>query len=146
MSHPQDLSLREQVGAVSSGALDPAELLDATFARIEERDTALNSVVVKFPEEARRMLAEAPPGPLHGIPVVVKDMFRLPWYAPRDGAPTEAAPPGESAVYRRLRDAGAVIAGIAQCHYWGAGSWPRRSAPTVAAASASPRPTAALPA
>jgi Asp-tRNA(Asn)/Glu-tRNA(Gln) amidotransferase A subunit family amidase len=68
------------------------------------------------------MLAEAPPGPLHGVPVVVKDMFRLPWYAPRDGAPREAAPPGESAVYRRLREAGAVIVGIGQCHYWGAGS------------------------
>jgi Asp-tRNA(Asn)/Glu-tRNA(Gln) amidotransferase A subunit family amidase len=56
------------------------------------------------------------------VPVVVKDMFRLPWYAPRDGAPAEALPPGESAVYRQLRDAGAVIVGIAQCHYWGAGS------------------------
>jgi indoleacetamide hydrolase len=54
--------------------------------------------------------------------VVVKDMFQLPWYAPRDGAPGEAAPRGESAVYRRLRDAGAVIVGIAHAHYWGAGS------------------------
>ena len=122
MSHPQDLSLREQAAAVASGALDATELLDATFARIEERDGALNSVVVRFPDEARRMLADAPPGPLHGVPVLVKDMFRLPWYAPTDGAPGEAAPPGESAVYRRLRDAGAVIAGISQCHYWGAGS------------------------
>ena len=122
MSHPQDLSLREQAAAVATGALDAGELLDATFARIEERDAALNSVVVRFADEARAMLAHAPPGPLHGVPVVVKDMFRLPWYAPRDGAPGEAAPPGESAVYRRLRDAGAVIAGIGQCHYWGAGS------------------------
>ncbi len=122
MSHPQDLSLRDQAAAVASGALDAEELLDATFARIEERDGALNSVVVRFPDEARQMLADAPHGPLHGVPVAVKDMFRLPWYAPRDGAPTEAAPPGESAVYRRLRDAGAVIVGIAQCHYWGAGS------------------------
>jgi len=122
VSHPQDLSLREQAAAVASGALDPNELLDATFARIEERDGPLNSVVARFPDEARTMLAEAPPGPLHGVPVLVKDMFRLPWYAPRDGAPGEAAPPGESAVYRRLRDAGAVIAGISQCHYWGAGS------------------------
>jgi Asp-tRNA(Asn)/Glu-tRNA(Gln) amidotransferase A subunit family amidase len=122
VSHPQDLSLREQAAAVSSGALDAGELLDATFARIEERDGALNSVVVRFPDEARRMLAEAPPGPLRGVPVVVKDMFQLPWYAPRDGAPNEAAPPGESAVYRRLRDAGAVIVGIGQAHYWGAGS------------------------
>ena len=122
MSHPQDLSLREQAASVASGALDPNELLDATFARIDERDGPLNSVVVRLPDESRRMLADAPPGPLHGVPVLVKDMFRLPWYAPRDGAPGEAAPPGESAVYRRLRDAGAVIAGIAQCHYWGAGS------------------------
>jgi Asp-tRNA(Asn)/Glu-tRNA(Gln) amidotransferase A subunit family amidase len=89
MSHPQDLSLREQAAAVASGALDASELLEATFARIEERDRALNSVVVKFPDEARRMLAEAPRGPLHGVPVVVKDMFRLPWYAPTDGAPGE---------------------------------------------------------
>ena len=122
MSHPQDLSLREQVEAVASGALDAGELLQATFERIEERDGPLNSVVVRFPDEARAMLADAPPGPLHGVPVVVKDMFQLPWYAPRDGAPGEAAPRGESAVYRRLRDAGAVIVGIGQCHYWGAGS------------------------
>jgi Asp-tRNA(Asn)/Glu-tRNA(Gln) amidotransferase A subunit family amidase len=122
LSHPQDLSLRAQAAAIASGDLDPEELLEATFARIEERDGALNSVVVRFPDEAKRMLAEAPPGPLHGVPVVVKDMFQLPWYAPRDGAPGEAAPPGQSAVYRRLRDAGAVIAGVSQCHYWGAGS------------------------
>ena len=122
MTHPQDLSLREQASAVASGELDPSELLDATFARIEERDGALNSVVVRFQDEARQMLADAPSGPLHGVPVVVKDMFRLPWYAPRDGAPGEAAGPGESAVFRRLCDAGAVIVGIGQCHYWGAGS------------------------
>jgi Asp-tRNA(Asn)/Glu-tRNA(Gln) amidotransferase A subunit family amidase len=122
MSHPQDLSLREQAAAIAAGDLDAGELLDATFARIEERDGALNSVVVRFPDEAREMLAGAPQGPLHGVPVAVKDMFRLPWYGPRDGAPGEAAPPGESAVYRRLRDAGAAIVGVTQCHYWGAGS------------------------
>jgi Asp-tRNA(Asn)/Glu-tRNA(Gln) amidotransferase A subunit family amidase len=122
VTHPQDLSLREQAAAVAAGELDSGELLEATFARIDERDGALNSVVVRFPDEAREMLAAAPRGPLYGVPVVVKDMFRLPWYGPRDGAPAEAAPPGESAVYRRLRDAGAAIVGVGQCHYWGAGS------------------------
>ena len=31
------------------------------------------------------MLSEAPEGPLHGVPIAVKDMFALPWRAPRDG-------------------------------------------------------------
>ena len=38
------------------------------------------------------MLAEAPDGPLHGVPVAVKDMFPLPWRAPRDGSDTRLLP------------------------------------------------------
>ena len=46
------------------------------------------------------MLAEAPRGPLHGVPIAVKDMFSLPWRGPRDGTRDEHCPPGESGVYR----------------------------------------------
>jgi Asp-tRNA(Asn)/Glu-tRNA(Gln) amidotransferase A subunit family amidase len=120
--HPQDLSLREQAAAIANGELDPGELLDATLARIEERDPPLNSIVATFPEESRRMLASAPRGPLHGVPVAIKDMFALPWRAPRDGSPHEQLEPGESGVYRRLRDAGAVIVGVTNMHFWGGGS------------------------
>src|SRR3712207_5501308 len=122
MTHPQDLSLREQAGAVASGELDAAELLEATLARIEERDGELNSVVATFPEGSRQMLASAPRGPLHGVPIAVKDMYRLPWRGPRDGTQTEQLPPGESAVFRLLRDAGAVVVGHTHTHFWGAGS------------------------
>ncbi len=122
MSHPQDLSLREQASAVADGDLDAAELLEATLERIEERDTDLNAVVARFPEESRRMLADSPRGPLHGVPVAVKDMFALPWRAPRDGSPHDALPAGESGVYRVLRDAGAVIVGVTNMHFWGGGS------------------------
>jgi Asp-tRNA(Asn)/Glu-tRNA(Gln) amidotransferase A subunit family amidase len=120
--HPQDLSLREQAAAIASGELDPGELLEATLARIEERDGELNSVVARFPDESRRMLEQAPRGPLHGVPIAVKDMFTLPWRAPRDGSPHEQLPPGESGVYRLLRDAGAVIVGVTNMHFWGGGS------------------------
>ena len=104
MTHPQDLSLREQAAAVAGGELDPVELLDATLARIEERDGELNSVVATFPEGSREMLASAPAGPLHGVPIAVKDMYTLPWRGPRDGTANEQLPPGESAVFRALRD------------------------------------------
>ena len=120
--HPQDLPLREQTAAIAAGDLDPAELLDATLERIAERDTDLNSIAATFPDESRRMVEEAPAGPLHGVPIAVKDMFALPWRAPRDGSDYEQIPKGESGVYRLLRDAGAVIVGVTNMHFWGGGS------------------------
>ncbi|MEA2473672.1 MAG: aspartyl-tRNA(Asn)/glutamyl-tRNA(Gln) amidotransferase subunit [Thermoleophilaceae bacterium] len=122
MSHPQDLSLRAQADAVRSGELDAGELLDATLARFEERNGDLNAVVATFPEQSRRMLDEAPDGPLRGVPVGIKDEFSIPWRAPRNGSSIDAIPAGESAVFRRLRDAGAVVAGVTQMHFWGAGT------------------------
>jgi Asp-tRNA(Asn)/Glu-tRNA(Gln) amidotransferase A subunit family amidase len=120
--HPQDLSLRDQAAAIAAGELDPRELLDATLERIAERDSDLNSIVATFPAESGRMLEEAPAGPLHGVPIVVKDMFALPWRAPRDGTTYEQIPAGESGVYRLLRDSGAVIVGVTNMHFWGGGS------------------------
>ena len=122
--HPQDLSLREQAQAIAEGELDATELLEATLARIEERDGPLRSIAESFASESARMLAEAPEGPLHGVPVAVKDMFALPWRAPRDGCVKNlyGVGAGESTVYRRLRDAGAVIVAVTNMHELGAGS------------------------
>jgi Asp-tRNA(Asn)/Glu-tRNA(Gln) amidotransferase A subunit family amidase len=122
VTHPQDLSLREQAAGVAGGELDGAELLDATLARIAERDGELNSIVATFPEGSREMLAAAPQGPLRGVPIAVKDMYRLPWRGPQDGTAREQLPPGESVVYRLLRDAGAVVVGHTNTHFWGGGS------------------------
>jgi Asp-tRNA(Asn)/Glu-tRNA(Gln) amidotransferase A subunit family amidase len=119
-----DLPLRAQAAAIASGDAEAAELLDACLARIEERNPAINAVVETFPERSREMLEAAPAGPLHGVPVVIKDEWPLPWRAQRFGAAempvaTEA---GESGPYRALRDAGAVIVGIGNMHEAGASS------------------------
>ena len=71
------------------------------------------------------MLAAAPRGPLRGVPVVIKDEWPLPWRAQRFGAAEmlgRRPSPGESGPYRALRDAGAVIVGVANMHELGAGS------------------------
>jgi Asp-tRNA(Asn)/Glu-tRNA(Gln) amidotransferase A subunit family amidase len=122
--HPQDLSLREQAEAIVTGELDATELLEATLARIDERDPALNSIAESFSAESAAMLAEAPEGPLHGVPIAIKDQFALPWRAPRDGAfkTPSGIGPGESALFRRLRDAGAVIVAVTNMHEFGLGS------------------------
>jgi Asp-tRNA(Asn)/Glu-tRNA(Gln) amidotransferase A subunit family amidase len=119
-----DLSLREQAAAIARGDADPAELLADALARIEQRNPAINAVVETFPERSREMLAAAPPGPLHGVPIVIKDEWPLPWRAQRFGAaelPASTAP-GESGPYRALRDAGATIVGVGNMHELGAGS------------------------
>lgn len=119
-----DLSLSGQAAAIAAGEADPAELLEEALGRIEARNAALNAVVASFPERSREMLAAAPPGPLHGVPVVIKDEWPLPWRAQRFGAAEMLAPsaPGESGPYLALRDAGAVIVGVGNMHELGAGS------------------------
>jgi Asp-tRNA(Asn)/Glu-tRNA(Gln) amidotransferase A subunit family amidase len=119
-----DLGLRGQAEAIASGEADAGELLDAALARIEERNPAINAVVETFPERSRQMLESAPKGPLHGVPVVLKDEWPLPWRAQRFGMaemPTPAAP-AESGPYRALRDAGAVLVGVGNMHEAGASS------------------------
>jgi aspartyl-tRNA(Asn)/glutamyl-tRNA(Gln) amidotransferase subunit A len=119
-----DLPLREQARAVGAGELDAGELLDACLARIEKRNPAINAVVETFPERSREMLDAAPPGPLRGVPVVIKDEWPLPWRAQRFGSAEMLTPtaPGKSGPYRALRDAGAVIAGVGNMHEAGASS------------------------
>jgi aspartyl-tRNA(Asn)/glutamyl-tRNA(Gln) amidotransferase subunit A len=117
-------TMREQAAAIASGEVDPDELLDQTLARIEELNPQLNAIVDTFADESRRMLADAPRGPLYGVPVAIKDEWPLPWRAERLGAAELLAPtsPGESGPYVALRDAGAVIVGVANMHEYGAGS------------------------
>src|SRR5919108_5925134 len=86
MSELLDHPLREQAAAIAAGNADPAELLDEALARIEARNPELNAIVDTFPDQSRRMLAEAPAGPLHGVPVAIKDEWPLPWRAERLGA------------------------------------------------------------
>ncbi len=124
MNAAPDLSLRAQAAAIAAGEVDPGELLEATLERIAERNPALNAVVETFPAHSREMLEAAPDGPLHGVPIVIKDEWPLPWRAQRFGAAEMLAPtaPGESGPYRALRDAGAVIVGVGNMHELGASS------------------------
>ena len=76
-----DRPLREQAAAIAARDADPAGLLDDALARIEDRNPELNAIVATFPDDSRRMLDNAPDGPLCGVPVVLKDEWPLPWRA-----------------------------------------------------------------
>jgi aspartyl-tRNA(Asn)/glutamyl-tRNA(Gln) amidotransferase subunit A len=120
-----DRTLRDQAAAIAAGEAEPGDVLDTALGRIADRNPALNAIVETFPEESRRMLADAQRGPLYGVPVAIKDEWPLPWRAQRLGAAQHVGPapePGESGPYRALRDAGAVIVGVANMHEYGSGS------------------------
>ena len=122
MSHPQDWTLREQADALRKGALSAKELLESTLERLHDCDASINSTPVIFDDESRAMLNQAPAGPLHGVPITVKDMYALPWRAARNGTTTDLIPASASGAFRNLRDAGAIVVGVANQHELGAGS------------------------
>ena len=120
-----DLSLRGQAAAIAAGEADPAELLDAALARIEQRNPAINAVVETFPERSREMLGGRSRGP--AARGAGRDQGRvaaaLAGAALRRRAKCSPPPrPGESGPYRALRDAGATIVGVGNMHELGAGS------------------------
>jgi amidase len=62
---------------VRSGAVSPAELVEAAIERIEARNPKLNAVVHMSFERAReqaRELAALPDGPFRGVPFLLKDL------------------------------------------------------------------------
>ncbi len=111
-----DLDATALAAAISSGDLDPLEVLDAAIARIEARDPALNSVVWKNYERARGYLRKVgrPPGPFGGVPFLLKDLM-----GQDKGEPSTMGArvmrgwraPHDAELVARFKRAGVVIAG-----------------------------------
>lgn len=114
--HPLDrLDATGLAGAIRAGEVGAREVVAESIARIEERDPALNAVVhTRFDEALAEVDAGLPDGPLHGVPVLVKDL-----YADVAGLPStrgsrlfaDYVPTQDSEMVRRYRAAGAVVLG-----------------------------------
>ena len=108
--------------AFRSGRLTSRHLVELYLARIEAYDKqgpSLNSLIVLHPgalaraEELDREFARTGQltGPLHGIPVIVKDnydTFDLPTTA-GSRALANSTPPDDAFLVRRIREAGAIV-------------------------------------
>lgn len=98
-----------------------AEVIDAHLARIRARNGDLNAVVLVDEEGARRRAAEADRalahgecwGPLHGVPVTIKDSLSTAGLRTTSGFPPLAdyVPQRDATAVARIRRAGAVILG-----------------------------------
>jgi amidase len=130
-AHLADLSVAELARRTSEKEVSAVDVVEACLARIAERDPALNAFSVVLADEARaeatardRALAEGQaPGPLHGVPVAIKEEIEVAGCVTTFGGranTTPAAVDGE--VVRRLRAAGAVIIGKTRMPEFG--QWP----------------------
>ncbi|HEV3497910.1 MAG TPA: amidase family protein, partial [Actinomycetes bacterium] len=127
----EEATIAELQAAMASGRLSSRRLTQAYLRRIRRIDLSgikLNSVIEVNPDaleiaaglDAERRQGKVR-GPLHGIPILVKDNF-----ATRDQMETTAGSlalvgaevPRDAFVIRRLRQAGAVILGKANLSEW----------------------------
>jgi aspartyl-tRNA(Asn)/glutamyl-tRNA(Gln) amidotransferase subunit A len=120
------MTLVTLAAAIGRGELSPREAVEEALGRIEREDGAFNSFLTVRADEA---LAEADAlgpatGPLHGVPVGVKDVIDV------AGTRTTAASKvladnvatADATVVERLRRAGAIVVGKLNTHEfaWGA--------------------------
>lgn len=123
---PTALTLVAAGALVRARKISPLELTQGCLARIERLNPVLNAFITVTADQALAdaKAAEAeitrarPRGPLHGIPIALKDLFDT------AGVRTTAAsaifadrvPPQDAEVVRRLKQAGAVLVGKLNMH------------------------------
>ncbi|MEU8579389.1 amidase [Streptomyces abikoensis] len=123
---PYELSLAAAADAIRARKLSPVELVDSVLDRIEKTEPHLNAYVTVTAEQARRAAREAerevaagrPHGPMHGIPMGLKDLIDV-----ADAATTASSrvradhrAEADSTVAARLTAAGAVLVGKTHTH------------------------------
>ena len=103
--------------AIRSGETSSEQVVADCLERIAEREDVLRAWAHLDPElalaEARRRDQEAPRGPLHGVPIGVKDLIDTADQPTAYGSPIYAGhrPHEDAVAVARLRRAGAVIVG-----------------------------------
>ena len=131
MTQPVSLGT-DLVAALQQGTVTSAELVEDCLAQIERLDDHLRVFVTPTPDQAREAAAAADAalaagrllGPLHGLPVGVKDNIATEGVRTTMGSTFfgDNVPETDAEVWRRLLIAGAVLVGKTQLHEFAFGA------------------------
>ena len=110
--------------------ISAAELMEATLARIDEVNPKLNAIVSQIDGDAAMDMARAADrgpvkGPMHGLPLAIKDLADAEGLPTTMGSPAykDAGPaPKDDIMVARMRGAGALIIGKTNTPEFGLGS------------------------
>ena len=131
MTHACDLSATEARRLIGARKLSPVELLDSCLERIDAVNGPVNGVVAMDVEGARKsaqvaedaVLAGDDLGPLHGLPMGIKDLNETGGLKTTFGSPMFAdnVPEKDEHIVANLRNQGAVVFAKTNTPEWGAG-------------------------
>ena len=124
---PWQACAAEAAADIRAGLLTPLELLESVLARLDSVEADLRAFVFvdreRAKEQARILTDEAAAGtfrgPLHGVPIAIKDIFDVAGLPTKCGSRlySHVVPAGADAdVVKNLRAAGAVIVGKTATH------------------------------
>ena len=121
MTEPYSLTLTEAARLVRERKLSPVDLVEAALTRIDRLDGSLQAWVVIDREGARSAAAELDRearhghlrGPLHGVPIGIKDIFYTAGLKTEAGSKVLAGfvPDHDAEAVTRLKRAGAIVLG-----------------------------------
>src|SRR5881275_1669280 len=126
-----DLTLSDAAALVARHEVSPVELVDACLERIEATNDLLRAYITVYADAARAvakaqesmLAAGVRLGPLHGVPIALKDNIALAGLTTTAGSKVLAdwVPDEDATVAARLKGAGAVIVGKTNMHEfaWG---------------------------
>ncbi|MFE5339299.1 amidase [Isoptericola sp. NPDC056578] len=122
-------TLTDAAARLADGTLTSAALVDAVLDVAAATEGDVHAYAALDPGAARAAAraadaATGPRGPLHGLPVGVKDLIATAGLPTRAGSAswTPPGPPRDAAVVRALRAAGAVVVGKQHTHEFGYGT------------------------
>src|SRR5688572_33042347 len=126
------VSIAETSAAIRDGRFSPTALADYCLQRIEALNPTLNAFITVTAELARTQAREAEReirgghwrGPLHGVPVAVKDFYDTAGIRTTAGAEhfRDRVPSRDAEMVKKLRNAGAVLVGKTNMHKLGTGT------------------------
>jgi amidase len=126
------MTAREQAKLIADGEILSEELVNAHLDQIERVNPSVNAMVTLVAESALEQACEADMtrlagenmGPLHGLPIAIKDLQNTKGILTTQGSPIykDFVPDSDALIVERVKKAGAIVIGKSNTPEFGAGS------------------------
>jgi aspartyl-tRNA(Asn)/glutamyl-tRNA(Gln) amidotransferase subunit A len=133
MTDLAEFGLAGLAAGVAAARFSPVEIMDACFARIRKWEPRLHAFVALYEKQARQeaeaaaraIRAGAAKGPLHGLPIVIKDLIEIEDQVTTSGSMVwkDRVSAHTATLVRKLTEAGMIVLGKTHTVEFAYGAW-----------------------